>query len=356
LFSLAIALSVPGLFAAETSAASAPKILAKSLPSGAQVVSISTITKGAILYYTLDNKEPDASSLRYQAPFLVSATTTVKALAIKGETKSPVAQQNYSVQIASGKLIWSDEFTNKTSKSQAPDPAIWTYDVGGNGFGNHELENYCAHGSSKPPCLASEPNSYVGADGYLHIVARKDAAGRYTSARLKSQGLFSVRYGRIEARIKVPSGAGFWPAFWMLGSDIPVSDWPACGELDIMETVGLSPNWIAGSIHGRGFVGGNLSTRYSMKTGSFSDDFHVFGMTWSPGKIEYYLDDPARVYATYTPDDIAKFPGAVWPFDSQDNQFLLLNLAVGGDWPGAPNAETRFPSEMLVDYVRIYAL
>lgn len=356
LFCLLLAQSAAALFAVENSAVSVPKIQAKRLSSGAQLISISTAARGASLYYTLDNTEPSASSMRYQAPFLLSSSTTVKAVAIQGEAKSTIAEQQYPIQIAPGTLVWSDEFANKASKPVAADPSVWTYDVGGDGFGNHELENYCAYGSVKTPCVVSLPNSYVGTDGYLHIVARKDAAGHYTSARLKSQGLFSVRYGRIEARIKVPSGKGFWPAFWMLGNDISVADWPACGELDIMEMIGHSPTWMAGSVHGTGFVGTNLSTRYSLKSGNFSDDFHVFGMIWSPEKIEYYLDDPAKVYATYTPADVAKLSGSVWPFDSPDSEFLLLNLAVGGDWPGPPDGETPFPAEMLVDYVRVYSL
>lgn len=247
-------------------------------------------------------------------------------------------------------LVWSDEFQGKT-ESAAPDPRNWTYETGANGWGNHELEDYCAYGSDKHPCDPSQPNVFVK-DGILHIVARRDGHGHYTSARLKSQGLKSFQYGRIEARIKIPKGQGFWPAFWMLGDNVDQVQWPACGELDIMENIGKEPGTIHGSIHGTGFTGEKIGLPYTLPKGAFGDDFHIFGLIWSPGKIQYYVDSPENVYATFTPRDLPK--GAVWPFD-QGRFFFLLNLAVGGDWPGPPDTTSRFPQEMLVDYVRVYA-
>jgi beta-glucanase (GH16 family) len=251
------------------------------------------------------------------------------------------------------RLIWSDEFNSSASPS-APDPAIWRFETGGNGFGNRELETYCSYGSSQPPCDLAHPNAFVDKDGYLHIVARSDGHDHYSSARIKTEGLKSFQYGRIEARIKVPQGQGFWPAFWMLGDNIQQVRWPACGELDIMENVGKKPGTIYGSIHGTGFTGTQIGLPFTLpRNQAFGDAFHIFGLLWSPHKIEYYVDDPAHVYASFTPSSLPK--GAVWPFDD-GKFFFLLNLAVGGDWPGPPAASSRFPQEMLVDYVRVYAL
>ena len=249
-------------------------------------------------------------------------------------------------------LVWSDEFTGTAAQS-APNPANWTYDTGGGGWGNSELEVYCGFGSTTAPCDPNNPNAYVGNDGYLHIVARQPSAGVYTSARMKSEGLQSFEYGRIEASIKMPEGQGFWPAFWMLGNNITTVDWPACGEMDIMESVGSIPSTNVGSIHGTGFTGTQIGTSYNLPNGAkFGDAFHSFGIIWSPKKIEYYVDSPTNVYATYTPSSLP--PGGVWPFDT-GKFFFILNVAVGGSWPGSPDATTVFPQQMLVDYVRVYA-
>jgi beta-glucanase (GH16 family) len=256
-------------------------------------------------------------------------------------------------QAASGqeKLIWSDEF-NSNAPQSAPDPQNWSYNIGGGGWGNSEYETYCAYASNTAPCNQAEPNAYVSSDGYLHIVARNPAKRIFTSARLKSQGLRSFRYGRIEARIKMPAGQGFWPAFWMLGDTVNSVKWPACGEIDIMESVGKMPTTNFGSIHGSGFTGASITTAYTLPGGAkFADTFHIFGILWSPRQMKFYVDDPSNVYATYTPASLTS--GGVWPFDSS-KFFFILNLAVGGNWPGAPDASSVFPQEMLVDYVRVY--
>ena len=248
-------------------------------------------------------------------------------------------------------LVWSDEFNGSADQS-VPDAHNWAYDTGAGGWGNHELETYCAYGSDKAPCSTSQPNAYVGKDGYLHIVARNPARGVYTSARLKSQGLQSFRYGRLEARIKMPAGQGFWPAFWMLGDNVGAAGWPACGEMDIMESVGKFASNNFGSIHGPGFTGTSITTSYSLPgSAKFAGDFHIFGILWSPQKIKFYVDDPSNVYASYSPASLTA--GGIWPFDSS-KFFFLLNVAVGGDWPGPPDATSKFPQEMLVDYVRVY--
>ncbi|WP_158750476.1 family 16 glycosylhydrolase [Acidobacterium sp. S8] len=265
----------------------------------------------------------------------------------------PLLAGTLHAQVQHEQLVWSDEF-NSTSSPTPPNSSNWTFETGGNGWGNHELETYCAYDSSQPPCDAAKPNAFVGGDGYLHIVARSDAQGQYTSARLKSEGLQSFQYGRIESRIKVPKGQGFWPAFWMLGDSETTAHWPACGELDIMENIGKEPATIHGSIHGIGFIGTPISLTYTLpKQQAFGDDFHIFGLIWSPGKIQYYVDDPANIYASFTPADLPK--NAVWPFDN-GKFFFLLNFAIGGDWPGNPDAASKFPQDMLVDYVRVYAM
>jgi len=265
---------------------------------------------------------------------------------------------SFAPNIPSGTLVWSDEFTNSTGSNQQPDPTVWGYDTGASGWGNNELENYCAWGSSASPCDPANPNAYVGTDGYLHIVVQQPAPGVYTSARMKTQGLFSLQYGRLEAKIWAPEGQGYWPAFWTLGNNIATADWPACGEQDIMERVNsaLTPDWNEGSVHGTGFTGNTgLGTVFNFPSGHTAAGWHTYGMIWKPGSVAYYVDDPTHPYVTYTnPASLTALPGAVWPFDSGNSNFLILNVAVGGDWPGNPNATTVFPSSMMVDYVRFY--
>lgn len=265
--------------------------------------------------------------------------------------QAPATAASAHIEPSSETLVWSDEF-NGTQVQSAPDPAKWTYETGGGGWGNGELETYCAYGSNASPCNAQNPNVYVGPDGYLHIVGRKDAGNRYTSARIKTEGLASFQYGRLEARIQIPAGEGMWPAFWMLGDSIQSVDWPKCGEFDIMENIGKEPATIHGSIHGEGFTGTLMGLPYvAPGNAAFSEGFHTYGLIWSPGKVEYYVDSPTNVYATFTPASLPA--GATWPFDS-GKFFFLLNLAIGGGWPGPPNQATHFPAEMLVDYVRVW--
>jgi beta-glucanase (GH16 family) len=270
-----------------------------------------------------------------------------------------VASQNFAPNIASGTLVWSDEFANSSSANSQPNPAIWTYDTGNSGFGNHELETYCAWGSSAAPCTVANPSAYVGTDGYLHILAQQPSPGVYTSARLKTQGLFSFQYGRIEFRAEVPEAQGFWPAGWLLGNNIATVNWPACGEMDVLERVDAakSPDWNEGSVHGIGFTGDTgLGAIYNFPAGQTAAGWHTYGMIWSPGSVAYYVDDTTKPYVTYTNSaSLKSLTGAVWPFDASQASFILLNMAVGGDWPGSPNASTPFPAAMLVDYVRVYA-
>jgi beta-glucanase (GH16 family) len=336
--------------------AAAPAIATTAAQNGAVIVNLSTTTAGATIYYTVDGSTPTTSSPVYEAPFLVASNLTLNAMATAtGDTNSSVTSQSFAPNIPSGTLVWSDEFSNSTAANAQPNPATWTYDTGAGGWGNDELENYCGWNSSISPCDSANPNVYVGTDGYLHVVAEEPSAGVYTSARLKTEGLFSFQYGRIEFRAEVPEAQGFWPANWLLGNSIATADWPACGEMDVLERVNAagSPDWNMGSIHGTGFTGSNLGTQFNFPAGVTAATWHTYGMIWSKGSVAYYVDDPSQPYATFTPSSIGALSGSVWPFDSGPS-FVLLNLAVGGDWPGSPNASTPFPSQMLVDYVRIY--
>lgn len=328
--------------------------------NGAVVVTLSDTTQGATIYYTTDGATPTASSTPYLAPFLVASNLTVNAIATAtGDTNSSVATKTFAPNIPSGTLVWSDEFKNTTGANAQPNPTYWGYDTGAGGWGNNELETYCAWGSTTSPCTTAAPNAYVDTttDGYLHISAQQPSAGVYTSARVKSEGLFSFQYGRIEWRIQVPEAQGFWPAAWLLGNNISTINWPGCGEQDVMERVNAATtpqDFNNGSIHGPGFTGTDIGTIFNFPAGQTAAQWHTYGMIWSKGSVAYYVDDPTNPYVTYTPSSITQLSGASWPFDNGPN-FIIMNLAVGGDYPGPPTSSTPFPSDMLVDYVRIYA-
>ena len=342
--------------------AAAPTITIAMAQNSATIASLADSTRGSTIYYTLDGSTPTSTSMQYFAPFLVASNLTVKAIATApGYQNSSVMSKDFALNIASGTLVWSDEFANAGSGNALPDPKNWTYDTGYRCCGNNELETYCGAGSTKAPCDPANPNAYIDTGGILHVVGRNTSGSNYTSARLKTQGVFSFMYGRIEARMKLPESQGMWPAFWLLGNNIATISWPACGELDVMEHIdGSNPpfsaggkppgyDWIAGSVHG-GTTSAHLdgTQRYNPE-GFSAAAWHTYGMIWTKGKVEFYVDDPQNVYATFTP---ANF-GNPWPFDVGP-QFIILNLAIGGDWPGNPDATTVFPGDMQVDYVRIY--
>jgi len=346
-----------GAAAQAATRADAPVITTRAARNGAVIVTLAEKTAGATIYYTTDGKTPTTSSQRYEAPFLVDGKMTVKAMASAAGGASKVVSRKFAMRIPSDTLVWSDEFNNATGAKAQPDPQVWTYDTGHSGFGNHELETYCAWSSNAAPCSTANPSAYVGTDGALHIVAAKLPSGEYTSARLKSQGLFSFQYGRFEVRARVPEAQGFWPAAWLLGNNITTVDWPACGEMDVLERVNapLTPDWNEGSVHGIGFTGDKgLGTKFYFPAGQTAAGWHTYGMIWSKGKVAYYIDDPAHPYVTYTTKDMQKLHGAMWPFDDGQSSYILLNLAIGGDWPHSPDAATPFPAEMQVDYVRVY--
>ncbi len=191
-----------------TPAAAAPTIATTAAQNGAVIVTLKSSTSGAAVYYTLDNSAPTTAAQRYEAPFLVAANLTVKAIAAAtGSATSGVTTQAFAPNIPPGTLVWSDEFNSTGSKSQ-PNPLIWTYDTGNSGFGNHELENYCAWGSDAAPCTAASPSAYVGTDGYLHIAAQQPSSGVYTSARMKTQGPVQLSIRTVRSAGAGPGGTG----------------------------------------------------------------------------------------------------------------------------------------------------
>ena len=187
-------------------------------------------------------------------------------------------------------LVWSDEF--KGPAESGPDLSKWTFELGGTGWGNHELEDY----------TGSRDNVFLDGHGHLVIRAMRSASGKYTSSRIKTEGRFEVQYGKIEARIKIPRGQGLWPAFWMLGKDIsaPGVGWPRSGEIDVMENIGKEPSIIHGTVHGPDYSGAKgISAARSLHGGEpFADKFHVYGVEWSAGSIDFLVDD--KSYARVT--------------------------------------------------------
>jgi beta-glucanase (GH16 family) len=237
---------------------------------------------------------------------------------------------------ADWQLVWSDEFDGTNV-----DTTKWAFDLGDGGWGNSELEYY-----------TSRTNNARIEDGQLVIEARQESysGSSYTSARLLTKGKWSWTYGRIEARIKIPRGQGLWPAFWMLGANIGTAGWPTCGEIDIMENIGREPTIVHGTAHGPGYSGGNgIGGPYSLPGGAaFADDFHIYAVEWTTNQIKWFVD--GHQYFMVAPANLPN--GTTWVFTQP--QFVLLNVAVGGSWPGNPDGTTTFPQRMTVDYVRVY--
>lgn len=225
----------------------------------------------------------------------------------------------------------------------APNSSIWGYDIGTgqNGWGNQELQYY-----------TDRPENVTVNNGVMVITARQEVfqGSSYTSARLLTKDKFSQTYGRFEARIRVPYGQGIWPAFWMLGvQDSPNEIWPGIGEIDIMEMRGQDPTKLIGSVHGPGYSAGQaISKEYVFQNDRLDTGFHIYGIEWGPDYINHYVDDV--LYNQITPEDLPE--GSEWVFNN--DFYILINMAVGGNFVGSPNAETVFPQTMLVDYVRVY--
>ncbi|CAL9380233.1 hypothetical protein SUDANB121_01051 [Nocardiopsis dassonvillei] len=278
---------------------------------------------------------------RFRIPLTVAAAVAALALLAPGTSAAAPAPAPAEAEPAAAQaaLVWSDEFDGPSGS--APSAANWNHETGNHGWGNNELQNY----------TNSRANSALDGNGNLVITARRESNGTYTSARMTTQNKVQPQYGRVEARIKIPRGQGIWPAFWMLGSGFPNTPWPNSGEIDIMENIGREPHLVHGTVHGPGYSGGGgIGGSYMHPQGwSFADDFHTFAVDWRPGSITWSVN--GNVYHSVTR---ASTGGNPYVFDQPF--FMILNVAVGGDWPGYPDGTTQFPQQMLVDYVRVYSL
>jgi beta-glucanase (GH16 family) len=237
------------------------------------------------------------------------------------------------------RLVWSDEFEGPAG--QRPDPDKWSFEVGGDGWGNGELQFYTGE------------NSALDGEGHLVITARREPLGAraFTSGRLSTRGKLEQTHGRFEARLKLPAGKGLWPAFWMMGTDVGQTGWPGCGEIDVMEARGAQPWRVSSSLHGPGYSAGNalIAAFETADRRPLTGDFHLFAVEWEPSEIRFYVDG-AR-YHTERASHLAG--GARWVFDHPF--FLILDLAVGGNFGGPPDETTPFPSTLIADHVRVYA-
>ena len=245
--------------------------------------------------------------------------------------------------------VWSDEFNG--ASGVAPSSSTWNFDTGGGGWGNGELETYCAPYSSTYPCDPNNTNIYEDGSGHL-VIRALNYNGTWTSGRMNTSGKEQWTYGRMEASMLLPEGAGMWPAFWMLGANIGSVGWPNCGEQDIMEWVQSYGNYGTSShIHGPGYSGANgIGATYYFGNGPTSN-WHTYGDIWGYNQIQFYRDSTSNIFLTITPSNIPS--GDTWVFNNPF--FILLNLAVGGGgFPGTTNSGTPNPSYMLVDYVRVY--
>lgn len=262
--------------------------------------------------------------------FLLQSVLSLAVILAIGSctSSSDLEQRNYQI-------TWQDEFNGQAG--QSPDAANWVFDIGNgdNGWGNEELQYY----TDRPENISLDGN------GNLAITARRESG--FTSARIKSKGLFDQAYGRFEARIKMPWGPGIWPAFWLLGNNIDEVGWPQCGEIDIMEYRGQQPSLIYGTVHGPGYSGGGSVTRsFGLEKSRFDVDFHIFAIEWGTDFIHFFVD--GTLYQVLTPEDVT----GKWVYDHPF--FILFNVAVGGGYVGFPTDETPFPQTMLIDYIRVY--
>ena len=297
------------------------------------------------LSYTLPNgRVVHFETADQKAKFLAAQNRAVTPAA------APVANTNPSESVPSGatvdkkwKLVWSDEFNGDKL-----DPTKWEFEINGKGGGNGELQYY-----------TDRPQNLSVHDGKMVITAAKekfqgpDGKRDYTSARIFSKEPASWQYGRFEARIKMPKGKGLWPAFWMLPTAKVYGEWPLSGEIDISEVIGDKPNITYGTLHYGDKWPHNVHSgdKFTLPSGDFSDDFHVYAVEWQEGEIRWYLD--GKLFQTQTQWRTASAP---YPAPFNQKFHFLFNVAVGGAWPGPPNATTVFPQTMEVDWVRAYQL
>lgn len=257
--------------------------------------------------------------------------------------RAPVNLNN--AELTRGSLVWSDEFNGPAGTR--PDPRSWNFETGGVGASNHELQCY----------TTSAANSAENGQGEMVITALNERGHvcdngktyNYTSARLTTKEKITTQYGRLAIRAQVPTAPGTWPAFWALGSNITKVGWPAAGEIDAMEVIGSAPSVIHGTVHGANRNGAAYSVQqtYDVKE-NLNNAFHIFAVDWTPTQIQFSLD--GHVYGVTTKSAVSK--AGNWAFDQPF--YLLINLAIGGDWPGSPTAKTTWPQRYIIDWVRVY--
>lgn len=252
---------------------------------------------------------------------------------VKKEANTVITADNGEVTYPGMTMVWSDEFNGSSLNT-----SLWTYEIGtgNNGWGNNELQYY------------RQENTFVD-NGELVIEAREESFGgrSYTSSRIITSGKFDFKYGRVDIRAKLPEGQGIWPALWMLGSNFSTVGWPSCGEIDIMEMIGGNnrENTVHGTVHWESSGHAEFGDSYTLPSENFSDDYHVFSILWEENRIIWYVDDIQFNTVDTTPSDLSEF---------QNSFFFIFNVAVGGNWPGSPDASTVFPQQMKVDYVRVF--
>ena len=270
-------------------------------------------------------------SKTYRSPINIISSVALVILCISCKTDETQTVTTFT------NLTFEDNFD-----TDGPiDAASWNIEMGTgeNGWGNNELQYY-----------TDRPENIKVEGGMLHITALQESfqGAAYTSARITTKGKLEQQYGRFEARMQLPWGRGVWPAFWLLGSNIDEVSWPQCGEIDIMEYRGQNPSTLIGTVHGPGYSAGEaVSKEYVLPNDRFDTGFHIFGIEWGPDYINFYVDDV--LYNQITPEDV----DGEWVYDHPF--FILLNVAVGGNFVGPPNANTVFPQTLLVDYVRVYS-
>jgi beta-glucanase (GH16 family) len=284
------------------------------------------------------NKRFNSNKLKMKK---IAISTGLLIVVLSMVTLSSCSNDDTQTVTTLNNLIMSDEFNT----DGALNSAMWNFDIGNGaaqgipGWGNNELQYY-----------TNRPENVVIEDGMLKITARQESfeGSGYTSAKIQTKDKFEKKYGRFEARIQLPWSQGLWPAFWMLGANSDEVTWPACGEIDIMENRGQEPTLINGTLHGPGYSAGESITKsFELEGDRFDTGFHIFGIEWGQGYINFYVDDV--LYNQLTPADVT----GEWVFDDQPF-YLIMNVAVGGNYSGPPNENSVFPQTMLVDYVRIY--
>lgn len=282
--------------------------------------------------------------MRIRTIALYAGAFSLAFTACKDDDEVKDNTSNTGIPVPSGyQLVWYDEFD-----ANSIDPANWNFETGDGtdyglppGWGNDEKQIY----------TSSSDNAYLTMDegnDVLAITALKNGADDYSSAKLTSQGLQSFLFGRLDVRAKVPSGNGLWPALWMLGENRPIIDWPGCGEIDVMEVLGKEPDIMYTTLH---YVGddnskGEKQKAHPLASGNYSDDYHIYSIEWTPSKIQYLLDG-TPIYEENIEANMKEF---LRPF------YFIMNLAVGGYWPGDPDPSTNFPATLYVDYVRYYSI